>query len=181
LGQFAHHDGIDVVDCIEEGLVDPVEHLNMAATAEVCAQMYSIDRKAEDDYAFETYRRALDAEEKGFYATHCQPVEHDGKILLEKDEYPYLRESLVRKPEMLAKAPLIFDSSGFSIKEFYTQFGRHILGKQYIPEQTKATVTLFNSCARSDGAAAVIVASEEKAKELSWRFLRKSSIGDSMA
>src|SRR5256885_14753890 len=45
------HKGIGVVDCIEEGLTDPVKKLNMAATAEVCAQMYSIDRKAQDAYA----------------------------------------------------------------------------------------------------------------------------------
>src|ERR1041385_8917200 len=64
------HEGIGVVDCIEEGLNDPVENLNMAATAEVCAQMYSIDRKDQDAYALETYRRALAAEESGFYASH---------------------------------------------------------------------------------------------------------------
>src|SRR6185503_14117119 len=52
------HEGI----CIEEGLNDPVRNLNMAATAEVCAQMYSIDRKSQDDYAVETYRRCLVAE-----------------------------------------------------------------------------------------------------------------------
>src|SRR4051812_13071970 len=50
----------NAVDCIEEGLNDPVKKLNMAATAEVCAQMYSIDRRAQDAYAVETYRRALE-------------------------------------------------------------------------------------------------------------------------
>src|ERR1022692_2956859 len=82
------HDGISLVDCIEEGLNDPVKNLNMAATAEVCAQMYSIDRKSQDAYALETYRRALAAEENGFYGTHTLPVEEHGKILLSKDEYP---------------------------------------------------------------------------------------------
>ena len=42
------HGDISVVDCIEEGLNDPVKNLNMAATAEVCAQMYSIDRTSQD-------------------------------------------------------------------------------------------------------------------------------------
>src|SRR6266852_8630015 len=76
------HEGIGIVDCIEEGLNDPVRNLNMAATAEVCAQMYSIDRKSQDAYAFETYRRALEAEEKGFYLSHTIPVTEDGKTLL---------------------------------------------------------------------------------------------------
>jgi acetyl-CoA C-acetyltransferase len=165
------HDGIGIVDCIEEGLTDPVKNLNMAATAEVCAQMYSIDRKAQDDYTAETYRRAYEAEENGFYLTHTIPVQEDGEVLLRKDEYPYLRESLVKKPEMIAKAPLIFEGGGFSMKQFYELYGEHILGKSYQPEQTRGTVTLFNSCARSDGAAAVIVASERRARELNLEIL----------
>lgn len=165
------HEGIGIVDCIEEGLNDPVKNLNMAATAEVCAQMYSVDRKSQDTYALETYRRALAAEENGFYKTHTLPVEEHGKILLEKDEYPYLRESLVKKPEMMSKAPLIFENSSFTMKEFYDLYGEHIEGKKYIPGQTQASVTLFNSCARSDGAAAVIVASEKRALELKLEIL----------
>ncbi len=165
------HEGVDVVDCIEEGLTDPVKNLNMAATAEVCAQMYSVDRKSQDAYAAETYRRAYAAEESGFYATHTIPVTENEKTLLEKDEYPYLRESLVKKPEMLAKAPLIFESGGFTMKEFYDLYKEHILGKEYQAGQTQASVTLFNSCARSDGAAAVIVASEKRAKELNLEIL----------
>jgi acetyl-CoA C-acetyltransferase len=165
------HAEISVVDCIEEGLDDPVEHLTMAATAEVCAQIYSIDRGSQDAYAVETYKRAYHAEENGFYATHTLPVQENGKTLLEKDEYPYLREGIVRKPEMMAKAPLIFDSPGFPVEEFYKRYGEYILGKRYMPGQTKATVTLFNSCARSDGAAAVIVASEKRAREMNLPIL----------
>src|SRR5258706_6849767 len=165
------HEGIGIVDCIEEGLNDPVRNLNMAATAEVCAQMYSIDRKSQDAYAFETYRRCLAAEESGFYATHVTPVEEHGTKVLEKDEYPYLRESLVKKPEMLGKAPVLFENSAFTMKHFYELYGQYILGKEYTEGQTEASVTLFNSCARSDGAAAVIVASEKRAKELGLEIL----------
>src|SRR5882724_9665900 len=165
------HEGIGIVDCIEEGLNDPVRNLNMAATAEVCAQMYSIDRKAQDTYAYETYKRALDAENAGFYASHVTPVEEHGQLLLEKDEYPYLRESIVKKPEMLSKAPVLFDSSGFSMKHFYELYGEFIQGKKFTEGQTHASVTLFNSCACSDGAAAVIVASERRAKELNLEIL----------
>ncbi len=165
------HEGIGIVDCIEEGLNDPVRNLNMAATAEVCAQMYSIDRKSQDAYALETYRRCLAAEESGFYKSHVTPVVEHDQTLLEKDEYPYLRESLVKKPEMLSKAPVLFENSAFSMKHFYELYGKFILGKQYMEGQTHATVTLFNSCARSDGAAAVIVASEKRAKELGLEIL----------
>src|SRR5262249_24540782 len=150
---------------------DPVENLNMAATAEVCAQMYSIDREAQDAYALETYSRALKAEERGFYATHSVPVEENGQKFLDKDEYPYLRENLVKKPEMMRKAPVLFENSAFNMKQFFELYGKHILGKKYIEGQTKPSVTLFNSCARSDGAAAVIVASEKKARELNLEIL----------
>lgn len=163
--------GLKVVDCIEEGLTDPVKKLNMAATAEVCAQMYSIDRADQDAYAVETYRRALEAEKNGFYATHTIPVVENETTILEKDEYPFLRESLVLKPAMMGKAPLIFEGAGFTMKDFFVQFGEHILGKTYQPGQTQATVTLFNSCARSDGAAAVIVASEKRAKDLGLEIM----------
>jgi acetyl-CoA C-acetyltransferase len=165
------HEGIGIVDCIEEGLTDPVRNLNMAATAEVCAQMYSIDRKAQDAYTLETYRRCLAAENCGFYASHVTPVEEHGQTYLEKDEYPYLREALVKKPEMISKAPVLFDSSSFTLQHFYELYGQYILGKKYIEGQSQATVTLFNSCARSDGAAAVIVASEKRAKELGLDIL----------
>jgi acetyl-CoA C-acetyltransferase len=162
---------ISVVDCIEEGLNDPVKNLNMAATAEVCAQMYSIDRVAQDAYAVETYRRALKAEEDGFYASHSIPVVQEGQTILEKDEYPYLRENIVKKPEMMGKAPLLFESGGFGMEQFYKLYGEHMPGKTYQAGKTQASVTLFNSCARSDGAAAVIVASEKRARELNLDIL----------
>src|SRR3989338_8439338 len=59
--------GLEVTDSIEEGLTDPVKLIGMAGTAEVCAQMYSISRQAQDAYAAESYRRALEAEKSGFY------------------------------------------------------------------------------------------------------------------
>jgi acetyl-CoA acetyltransferase family protein len=133
--------------------------------------MYSISREEQDQYAYESYRRGLESQKNGFYATHVVPVEKSGHVLLEKDEYPFLREGLVEKPKMLSKAPTMFDSPQMSIENFYQQFGKHILGKKYIPGQTQATLTLFNSCARSDGAAAIIVCSEERAKDLKLEVL----------
>jgi acetyl-CoA acetyltransferase len=86
-------------------------------------------------------------------------------MVLEKDEYPFLREDLVEKPQMFAKAPAAFDNSSYPLKQFYADYGRHMPGKSY-QEGMKGTVTLFNSCGRSDGAAAVIVTTAEKAKSL---------------
>jgi acetyl-CoA C-acetyltransferase len=160
-----------ITDTTEEGLTDPVEKITMAATAEICAQMYSISREAQDAYAAETFRRALTAEKAGFYDSHIVPVEKDGKVVLQRDEYPFLRESLVEKPQMIGKAPVLFDGPSFSMEQFYKLYGEHILGKKYEAGKTKGTVTLFNACARSDGASVMIVTSEERAKDLGLEIL----------
>ena len=158
-------------DTTEEGLTDPICKINMAATAEVCAQMYSISREAQDKYAHQSYARGLAAEKRGFYDSHVMPVMRDGEKVLDKDEYPYLRESLVEKPRMLEKAPTIFDGPSYSIKDFYRDNGKHILGKTHEEGKTKGTLSLFNACARSDGAAVVIVTTEERANDLGLEIL----------
>jgi acetyl-CoA acetyltransferase family protein len=156
---------VAVTDAMEAGLTDPVEHINMAGTAEVCAQIYGIGRTEQDEYARESFRRAIAGWNSGFYTSHVVPLQRDGAVVLEKDEYPFLREDLVEKPQMFAKAPAAFDNSSYTLKQFYADYGRHMPGKTY-QEGMKGTVTLFNSCGRSDGAAAVIVTTAEKAQAL---------------
>jgi acetyl-CoA C-acetyltransferase len=162
---------IAITDTTEEGLTDPICKINMAATAEVCAQIYSIGRPAQDAYALDSYRKGLAAEKRGFYDTHVVPVTKNGVLALERDEYPFLRESLVEKPRMMEKAPTLFDNSSYSFKDFYRENGRYIMGKTYEEGKTKGTVSLFNACGRSDGAAVVIVTSEERARDLDLEIL----------
>ncbi len=164
-------EGVVINDSIEEGLMDPVKLINMAGTAEVCAQMYSIPRQAQDEYALASYTKTLAAEKNGFYAGHTIPITKNGDTILTQDEYPFLRESLVKKPRMLEKAPAMFNSPAYSLQDFYSQYGQHILGKSYEEGKSQATVTLFNSCARSDGAAVVIVTTPEKARDLNLEIL----------
>jgi len=164
------HPEIAITDTMEEGLTDPIKKLNMAATAEVCAQMFGISRQEQDRYAHESFRRCEEAEEKGFYKSHVMPVMSQGQEVLDTDEYVGLRKNLIKKPEMFEKAPTLFNSEGFTIKDFYEKFGQFISGKTYAPGD-EATVTLFNSCARSDGAAALIVTHEEMAKDLGLEIL----------
>jgi acetyl-CoA C-acetyltransferase len=164
-------DQVRLIDSMEEGLTDPVKKINMAGTAEVCAQMYGIPRAQQDAYAHESFRRTIDGWNKGFYSSHVVPAAADGSTLLAKDEYPFLREDLVAKPQMFAKAPALFDNSAYSMKDFFRDYGQFIEGKRYEEGVTKGSVTLFNSCGRSDGAAALIVATERKAKELGLEIL----------
>ncbi|MFC1679404.1 thiolase family protein [Elusimicrobiota bacterium] len=158
-------EGVKILDSMEQGLVDPTKNINMGATAEVCAQMYDIPRDAQDAYACESFRRTLEGWNNGFYDSHVVPFKNNGDTVLEKDEYPFLRADLVAKPKKFAKAPVLFDNKYMSLKQFYDEFGKHMDNKPYV-EGAQATVTLFNACGRSDGAAAVIVATEEKAKAL---------------
>lgn len=162
---------VAVLDSIEQGLTDPVAGINMAGCAEVSAQMHGVTREAQDEYARESFRRSVAGWNEGFYATHVVPVvAADGTAILDKDEYPFLREDLIDKPKMFAKAGAFYDNSAYPLANFYRDFGRHITGKTY-RDGDKGTVTLFNSCGRSDGASAVIVATENKAKELGLEIL----------
>jgi acetyl-CoA C-acetyltransferase len=169
-GELLASADVSVVDAMEQGLTDPVKNINMAATAEICAQIYDVGRAEQDEYARESFRRTLAGWKSGFFDASVVPVVRDGKTVLEKDEYPFLREDLVDKPQMFAKAPAAFDNSQYSMKQFYADNAANLEGKQYV-EGTKGTVTLFNSCGRSDGAAAVIVTTAKKAKELGLEVL----------
>ncbi|MEK7858864.1 MAG: thiolase family protein [Elusimicrobiota bacterium] len=162
---------VAVIDAMEEGLTDPVKKINMAGTAEVCAQMYGVDRAQQDAYAHESFKRTIEGWNSGFYASHVASAGSNGSTLLDKDEYPFLREDLVAKPQMLGKAPALFDNSVYSMKDFFRDYGQFIDGKTYEEGKTKGSVTLFNSCGRSDGAAAIIVTTDKKAKELGLEVL----------
>ncbi len=168
-GSLLQDSEVAVLDAID--LTDPVKKINMAGTAEVLAQMYGINREMQDAYAHESFCRVIAAWNRGFYNSHVAPLKHNGATLLEKDEYPFLREDIVEKPQMLSKAPALFDNSVYSIKDFYRDFGQHIHGKSYEEGKSKGSVTLFNSCGRSDGASAIIVTTEAKAKELGLEIL----------
>jgi acetyl-CoA C-acetyltransferase len=153
-------EGVEIVDCIEEGLRDPIRHTNMAETAEICAQRYGISRQEQDDYAIETFRRCQAAWENGFYNSHVEAVEGFGK-----DEYIGLRAKLIKDPSMLRNAPFIFKRNEYPFSRFYEDFGP-LIGKPWDEASCQPSVTLFNACARSDAAAAVLVTSGTKAKEL---------------
>jgi len=169
-GELPLSGDVAVVDSIEQGLTDPVKRINMAGTAEVLAQMHGLTREAQDEYARESFRKTIDGWNKGFYASHVVPVAAGGAAPIEKDEYPFLREDLVDKPRMFAKASPLFDNAAHPLADFYRDYGRHMDGKAYRDGDT-GTVTLFNSCGRSDGASAVIVATERRAKELGLEIL----------
>ena len=125
---------------IQDGLWDVYEDFHMGMTGELVAEKYKISRQQQDAYAVESHRRALDATKSCRFKDEIVPVSIPQKkgepILFSKDESPREDTSL----ETLGKLKPAFKPGG--------------------------TVTAGNAPGTNDGAAAFVVTSAEKAKEL---------------
>lgn len=123
---------------LELGLTDPTCGLKMGETAELLAREFSISRASQDSFALRSHERALAAWERGFFRGEVISLSADetGGKPLERDTGP--RPGLTL--EALAKLPPVFERGG--------------------------TVTVGNSCAVTDGAVALLVASMRRAQVL---------------
>lgn len=130
-----------LVDSLWEGLRDPLSGMMMGETAELLAKKLGISRSEQDAFALESHRKACRADQKGMFKSEMMPVmipDSKGRSnIFDKDEGPWQETSL----EGLGKLSPVF-------------------------RKTDGTVTAGNSSQISDGAAAVIVASREKARSL---------------
>ncbi|HLV60281.1 MAG TPA: acetyl-CoA C-acyltransferase [Fredinandcohnia sp.] len=111
---------------------------SMGETAENVAERYGIAREEQDRFAYESHRRAVSAWESGRFADEVVgvlvPQKRGEPWLVARDEGPRADTSL----EKLAKLPPVFRKGG--------------------------TVTAGNSSSLNDGAAALVLASEEAAR-----------------
>ena len=125
---------------ITDGLWDAYNDFHMGMTGELVAEKYGITRQRQDAYAVESHRRAIDAIKNGRFVDEIVPVSIKQKkgdpIQFSTDESPRADTSL----ETLAKLRPAFKPDG--------------------------TVTAGNAPGTSDGAAALVVTSAEKAREL---------------
>ena len=163
LGNMIEEGSVAVVDGVEEGLNDPIRDAMMFATAEIVAQKLGLTRKELDDYAHGSYKKAYDAIEAGAYDKYIVKYDKDG-VDLEKDEYIMSKAGFAEKRERFDKAPVIYENMPGGLEGLYDKFGEFI-GKSY-DDSKEAVVTLFNACPQSDGAGALIMTTESKAKEL---------------
>ena len=126
----------EVVDAMyRDGFLCPLCGQLMGETAETLAHEYGILRAEQDAYAVESQRRAGTARSEGRFRDEIVPVAVAGKkgeVLVAEDEHP--RPDTTE--EALAKLPPVFDSQG--------------------------TVHAGNSSGITDGAAALVLASEEE-------------------
>jgi acetyl-CoA acetyltransferase family protein len=122
---------------LQVGLTDAASGLNMGQTAEVLAKRFRISRELQDEFALRSHRRAIAARER--LAEEIVPIYQapDHYEVVAEDIGPREQQSL----EALAKLTPVFDR----------EWG---------------TVTAGNACGITDGAAAVLVVSADKAREL---------------
>ncbi len=153
-------EGVQLMDSLDEGLGDGETSYGMPVTAEIVAQNLGLSRELQDKFAYESYKRAFEATQAGKYDKYLIPMQDDEGGTLKHDEAVLLREGIVKNPSRMEKAMLLFENPQFKFEQFKQNYGK-FLKKSHGP-----TVTIFNACARSDGAAGAIVSSVDRAKEL---------------
>jgi len=132
---------------IRDGLWDPYSDFHMGNAAEVCAKEYNITREDQDNYAIESYKRAAAAYESKSFADEIIPVE----VMSGKEKI------MVSEDEEYKKVK--FDKLTTLRSAF----------------QKDGTITAANASKLNDGAAAIILMSASKAKELGLKPLAKIS------
>ena len=91
---------------IEDGLINPYDGRHMGVLGEMCAEKYGFTREDQDEFAKDSYRKALKAQSKGWFKKEIVPVK-TRKTLLKEDEEP----SRVQF-EKISKLPEIFKKDG---------------------------------------------------------------------
>ena len=123
---------------IHDGLWDPYDNVHMGNCGEKCAREYKFSREAQDEFAKESFRRALAAQKEGLFAGEIAPVgvpQKKGDPLVVKDD----EGPPNGKPEKFAGLRPAFQKDG--------------------------TITAANASSINDGASALVLASEKAVKE----------------
>jgi acetyl-CoA C-acetyltransferase len=132
---------------IFDGLWDPYSDFHMGNTGELVAQKYGLSRQQQDEYAYQSHQKALQAQAAGHFQSEIVPLEvpaGKGKTrLFDSDECPRADTNL----EALARLKPAFLAGG--------------------------TVTAGNAPGCNDGAAAVMVMEEGYARELGLKPLAR--------
>ncbi len=88
-GGYRMGNGVLVDAMINDGLWDVYSDRHMGTCGDQCASKYGFTRQDQDDYAIESYTRAITAWDEGFYADEVVPVEiktRKGTSVVERDE-----------------------------------------------------------------------------------------------
>lgn len=139
-------DGKIVDSMVFDGLWEIYNDVHMGACAEMCAKKYKISREEQDEFAINSYKKAIAAQESGKFDAEIVPVSIPQRkgdpIIFNRDEEP-----AKVKFDKLPKLRAAFEKDG--------------------------TVTAANASSISDGAAALVVVEEDKAAELGLKPLAR--------
>jgi acetyl-CoA C-acetyltransferase len=131
---------------IQDGLWDPYNDFHMGNAGELCARRYDLDRRKQDAFAAESYRRALEAQRQGWFAEELVTVEvpqrKGAALTVSADEEPG-RGNI----DKLGELRPAFDKDG--------------------------TITAGNASSVNDGAAALVLASAAAVERLGLRPLAR--------
>ena len=134
----------EFIDSVWEALTDPVCGQVMGLTAESLATMYAISREEQDRFAVASHEKAARAQEEHKFRDEIIPIRVHKRVA-GKNVYEDVAQDECIDPtpslQQAAAYPTIFKRQG-------------------------GTVTPFNACPLSDGAAAVLVTSAERARAL---------------
>lgn len=124
---------------IKDGLWDVYKNYHMGNAAELCAKDCGFSRQDQDEYAITSYKRAIEAHEQGYFKNEIIKMKVTGR----KGEVTEITRDEELEKVNFEKIPSlrpVFDKEG--------------------------TVTAANASSINDGAAAVLLMSEEKAREM---------------
>jgi acetyl-CoA C-acetyltransferase len=129
---------VELIDgMVFDGLWDVYNQQHMGMCAEACATSQGISRAAQDEYALESTRRAIEAQKSGAFQAEIVPVEIEGR----KGEKAVVSEDDGPKGARPDKIP--------SLKPVFKKDG---------------TVTAANASSINDGGAAVVLMSADRAR-----------------
>ncbi|KAJ8760193.1 hypothetical protein K2173_011049 [Erythroxylum novogranatense] len=146
-GSRLGHDTI-IDGMLKDGLWDVYNDFGMGICAEICADQYSISRQEQDSYAIRSFERGIGAQNAGLFSWEIVPVEVSGGR--------GRPSTLVDRDEGLEK----FDAA--KLRKLKPSF-----------KANSGSVTAGNSSSISDGAAALVLVSGEKALKLGLGVIAK--------
>jgi acetyl-CoA C-acetyltransferase len=126
---------------IKDGLWDPYNNFHMGTAAEICVKDYKFSRESQDEFAVNSYKKALKAIESGYFKEEIAAVKIEtkkGSVLFDQDEEP-----LKVQFDKISSLRPAFDKEG--------------------------TITAANASKINDGASAHVLMLESAAKQKSLR------------
>jgi acetyl-CoA C-acetyltransferase len=131
---------------IHDGLWDPYGNVHMGTCGDKCAAEYKVTREAQDEWAKESFRRALAAQKEGLFNAEIAPVSVPQKkgdaLVVSSDEGPAKGD-----PSKIGSLRPAFSKDG--------------------------TITAANASSINDGASALVLASEAAVKKHGLKPLAK--------